>query len=66
MPQMNVSVLEQNVIECIRDAIADADKNATRHGTLDGREITIRAVKQKNTSNIFWVVSVLIKNGNDL
>lgn len=66
MALMDVTVLEQNIIEVIREAIAAPDRSSSRQGTIGGRAIKVHVYKLKNTSRKRWMMTLNIKSGTDL
>lgn len=65
MALMDVTVIEQNLIETLREAIASTDKSASRSGTLQGRAMVLHVYKEKNTTKRRWHARLLIKTGTD-
>lgn len=65
MALMDVSLIEQNLIETLREAVASSDKSASRQGTLQGRTMVLHVYKEKNTAKRRWIAKLLIKTGSD-
>ena len=58
MPRIDVDVLEDTIIQVIREARQSVSKNAARHVQIGGQYLKIHVIQQEPRT---WIVRVVTK-----